>query len=77
MGFYPTTENPCIMMRVNHITKSCEYIIIYQDELYIASTTLEEILHIFQNKYKIKINPDVYLGSYFPYDPGGTIICQR
>ena len=31
MGFYPTTENPCVM-RVNHKTKSCEYIIIYQDE---------------------------------------------
>ena len=24
MGFYPTTENSCVMMRVNHITKSCE-----------------------------------------------------
>ena len=23
MGFYPTIENPCVMMRVNHITKSC------------------------------------------------------
>ena len=31
MGFYPTTENPCVMMRVNHKTKSCENIIIYQD----------------------------------------------
>ena len=36
MGFYPTTENPCVMMRVNHITISCEYVIIYNDELYIA-----------------------------------------
>ena len=36
IGFYPTTENPCVMMRVNHITKSCECIIIYHDELYIA-----------------------------------------
>ena len=35
MGFYPTSENPCVMMRVNHITKSCEYIIIYHNELYI------------------------------------------
>ena len=32
MGFYHTTENPCIMMRVNHTTKSCECIIIHQDE---------------------------------------------
>ena len=59
MGFYPTTENPCVMMRENHITKSCEYIVFYQDELYIASTTIEEILHILLDKYKIKINPDL------------------
>ena len=36
MGFYHTTENPCVMMRENHKIKSCECIIIYQDELYIA-----------------------------------------
>ena len=29
MGFYHTTENPCVMMRVNHKTKSCESIIIH------------------------------------------------
>ena len=63
------------MIRENHITKSFEYIIIYQDKLYIASTKLEEILHIVQDTYKIKVNPDVYLGSNFPYDPGGTLIC--
>ena len=50
MGFYHTTENPCIMMRVNHKTKSCEYVIIHQDELYIASNTLQEILHIVKDK---------------------------
>ena len=72
MGFYPTTENSCVMMRGNHKTKSCEYIIIYQD---IASTTLAEILHITQDKYKIKINSDAYLGSNFPHYPGGTMIC--
>ena len=75
MGFHPTTENPCVMMRVNHITKSCEYIIIYHDELYIALTTFEQIIHIVNDKYKIKINPHVYQGSNFPCDPGGTIIC--
>ena len=75
MGFYHTTENPCVMMRVNHKTKSCECIIIHQDELYIASNTLQEILHIVKDKYKIKINPHVYQGSNFPYDPGGTMIC--
>ena len=74
MGFYSTTENPCVMMRVNHITKSCEYIIFYHDELHIALTTLEEIIHIVKDKYKIKINPHVYQGSNFPYDPGGTLI---
>ena len=46
MGIYQTTENLCVMMRVNHKTKSCECIIIHQDELYIASNTLQEILHI-------------------------------
>ena len=71
MGFYPTTENPCVMMRVNHITKSCECIIIHQDELYIASNTLQEIIHIVKDKYKIKINPHIYQGSNFPYDPRG------
>ena len=75
MGFYSTTENPCVIVRENHKMKSCEYIIIFQGELYIASTTLEEILHIVQDKYKIQVNPDVYLGSNFLYDPGGTMIC--
>ena len=75
MGFYPTIQNPCVMMRVNHKTKSCECIIIHQDELYIASNTLQKILHIVKDKYKSKINPHVYQGSNFPYDPGGTLIC--
>ena len=75
MGFYPTTENPCVMMRVNHKTKSCEYVILHQDELYVASSTLQEILHIVKEKYKIKITPHVYQGSNFLYDPGGTRIC--
>ena len=75
MGFYHTTENPCVKTRVNHKIKSCECIIIHQDELYIASSTLQEIIHIVKEKYKIKINPHVYQGSNFPYDPGGTMIC--
>ena len=75
MGFYHTTENPCVMMRVNHKTKSCECIIIHQDELYIPSNKLQEILHIVKDQYKIKINSNDYHGSDFPYDPGGTIIC--
>ena len=75
MGFYHTTENPCVMMRVNHETKSCECIILHQDELYIASSTIQEILHIVKEKYKIKINPHIKQGSNFPYDPGGTMIC--
>ena len=32
MGFYHTTENSCVMMRVNHKTKFCEYIILHEDE---------------------------------------------
>ena len=50
MDFYHTTENPCVMMRAKHNTKSCECIIIHQDELYIASSTLQEILHIVKEK---------------------------
>ena len=46
MGFYPPTENPNVMMRENLKTTSSEYIIIYHDKLYIASTTPQEILHI-------------------------------
>ena len=75
MGFYRTTENPCVMMRVSHKAKSCEYVIIHQDELYIASSTFQEILHIVKDKYKIKINPHINQGSNFPYYPGGTMIC--
>ena len=75
MGLYRTTENPCVMMRVNHKTQSCECIIIHQDELYIASSTHQEILHIVKEKYKIKIISNNYQGSVFLYDPGGTMIC--
>ena len=41
MGFYPTAENPNVMMRANHKTKRHEYIVICQDDLYIASTIPE------------------------------------
>ena len=75
MGFYHTTKNPCVMMRAKHNTKSYECKIIHQDELYIASSTLQEIIHILKEKYKIQINPNNYLESDFPYDPGGTMIC--
>ena len=72
MGFYVTTENPNLMMRENQKTKSSEYIFICQDDLYIASTTPEEILHMLQDKYKINI----YLQGKYPHDPGGRDICQ-
>ena len=58
MGFYPPTENPCVMMRENLKTKCCEYIAVYQDDLYIASPTSEAILNTLENKYKLNINPD-------------------
>ena len=69
MDFYHTTENPFVMMRVHHKTKSCECIIIHQDELYIASSTIQEILYIVKEKYKIKINPHINQESNFPYVP--------
>ena len=53
MGFDSSTENPCVMMRENHKTKSSASIVICQDDLYIVSAIPEEILHMFQDKYKI------------------------
>ena len=67
MGFYVTTENPNVMMRENHTTQYCEYLIISQDGLYIVSTTPEEILHTLQDKYKI----NTYLQDKYLHDPGG------
>ena len=52
-----------------------EYSPCHPDELYTPSSTIEEILHIVKDKYKIKINPNDYQGSNFPYDPGGTLMC--
>ena len=51
MGFYSPAENPSVMIRENLNTKSSEYIIISQDDLYIASITPEEIFHILQDKF--------------------------
>ena len=67
MHFYPTTENPCVMMRENVKTKSSEYMIICQDQLYIVSTTPENIFHMLKDKYRINI----YLQGEYPHD-----ICQ-
>ena len=76
MGFYPPTDNPCVLMRENFKAKCCEYIGVYQDDLYIASPTPEAILNTLQDKYKININPDYYLGAKYSIDPGGTMISQ-
>ena len=62
------------MMRENFKTKCCEYIVVYQDDLYIASPTPEAILNTLQNKYNLNINSA--LGAKYPIDPGGTMICQ-
>ena len=64
MDFYHTTENSCVKKRVNHKTKSCDCIIIHQDELYIVTSTLKEILHIVKKKYKIEIISNDYLATY-------------
>ena len=72
MGFYATTENPNVMMREDHNTQSCEYMIIYEDELDIVSTTPEETMHMLKDKYNINI----YLQDNYPHDPGGRDICQ-
>ena len=61
MGFYPPTENPCVMMRENLKTKCSEYTVIYQNALYLVSPTPEEVLKTLQNKYKLNIKPGFYL----------------
>ena len=60
------------MMKKNHNTQSCEYIIICQDELYIVSTAPQQILHMLKDKYKINI----YLQHKYPHDPGGKDTCH-
>ena len=72
MGFYSTTENPNVMMKENHNTQSCEYIIICQDGVYIVLTIPEEIIHTLKDKCKINI----YLQDKYPHDPGGRDICE-
>ena len=42
------------------------------NDSYIASHTPREILYMLQDKYKINI----YQGSNFPHNPGGTMICE-
>ena len=76
MGFYPPTENPSVMMKENIKTKSSGYIVIYREDLYIAPPTPEKILQILQDKYKINLNQNFYLGGNYPHDPSGTMICQ-
>ena len=76
MSFYPPTENPCVMMRENLKTKCSEYIVVYQDDLCTTSPTPEAILNILQNKYKLNINQDFYLGAKYQIDPGGIMICE-
>ena len=43
----------------------------HQDELYVANT-LQEILHIVKDKYKIKINPHVEQGNPNANPKNGT-----
>ena len=66
MGFYTTTEttteNPNVMMREDNNTQSSEYIIIYHDELYIASIHLKRFFTHYKTNtrsifiYKINIH---------------------
>ena len=64
------------MMRKNLKTKCCEYIALYQDDLYIASRTPEAIVNTLETKCKLNINADFHLGAKYPNDPGGEMICQ-
>ena len=66
----PSKENG--EQELENKAKSSEYIFICQDDLYIASTTPQEILNMLKDKYKINI----YLQGKYPHDPGGRDICQ-
>ena len=78
MGFHPTKANPCVMMRENLKTNSCEYFAVYMADIYIASLKCEDIVNSFKIKYKIKTDAKLsyHLGAKYPNDPGGTINCQ-
>ena len=58
MGFHPTKANQCVMMGENPKTKSCEYIVVYVDDLYIASQTSKDIGNILKTKYKLILKTD-------------------
>ena len=80
IGFHPTKANPCVMMRENLKTNSCEYIAVYVDDLYISSQKPEDIVNTLKTKRKLKIERDAKLSyhlvaNYFN-DPGGTMVCQ-
>ena len=77
MGFHLPTANPYVMMRENLKPKSCEYIAVYQDDLYIASPTSEDNVNTLKSNQKLSINADCPLGAKYPNDPGGTMICQQ
>ena len=62
MGFYHTTENPCVKMRVNHKQN-------------LVNVQLSIRMNYILQQVQIKIIPNNYLESNFPYDPGGTMIC--
>ena len=47
-------------------------IAVYQDDLYIASPTPDDIVNTLKTKYKLNINPDYHLGAKYPNDPGGV-----
>ena len=72
IGFYVTTENPNVMMREITRQNLLNIIFVCQDDLYIASTTPQEILNVLKDKYKINI----YLQGTYPHDTGGRDICQ-
>ena len=65
-----------VMMRENLETKCCEYIAVYQGDLYIASPTPEDIVHTLETKFNLNIKADYHIGAKYPNDRGGTMICQ-
>ena len=52
-------------MRENLETKSCEYIAVYLDDLYITSPKPEDIVNTLKTKYQIQRNADYHLGGKY------------
>ena len=76
----PSKVDPCVLMRENKALKCYEYIATYDDDLCIAAQDPGQIIQIFKEDYKLKINRDGPLNHHFggdySRDKDKTLVCQ-